>query len=147
MMGITNSVVTIVCNSTLQTYGGDLYIAIMTIINSIREIAQLPGQGMANACQPVLGYNYGAKEYKRVLTGIKFVTIVSFIMMFVIWLAITLFPEFFIRIFTHNQKSLVMVSHLYIFIFWFLYDDFPNGWTINCRWFRKIKTSDFLFDF
>ena len=56
----------------------------MTIINSIREIAQLPGQGMANACQPVLGYNYGAKEYKRVLTGIKFVTIVSFIMMFVI---------------------------------------------------------------
>ena len=108
MMGITNSVVTIVCNSTLQTYGGDLYIAIMTIINSIREIAQLPGQGMANACQPVLGYNYGAKEYKRVLTGIKFVTIVSFIMMFVIWLAITLFPEFFIQIFTHNQK---IISH------------------------------------
>lgn len=104
MMGITNSIVTIVCNSTLQAYGGDLYIAIMTIINSIREIAQLPGQGMANACQPVLGYNYGAKEYKRVLSGIKFVTIVSFIMMFVIWLAITLFPEFFIQIFTHNQK-------------------------------------------
>lgn len=41
-----------------------------------------------------LGYNYGAKEYKRVLSGIKFVTIVSFIMMFVIWLAITLFLNF-----------------------------------------------------
>ena len=123
MMGITNSVVTIVCNSTLQTYGGDLYIAIMTIINSIREIAQLPGQGMANACQPVLGYNYGTKEYKRVLTGIKFVTIVSFIMMFVIWLAITLFPEFFIRIFTHNQKIIshgITSLHLYFFGFFMM---------------------------
>ena len=123
MMGITNSVVTIVCNSTLQTYGGDLYIAIMTIINSIREIAQLPGQGMANACQPVLGYNYGAKEYKRVLTGIKFVTIVSFIMMFVIWLAITLFPEFFIQIFTHNQKIIshgITSLHLYFFGFFMM---------------------------
>ena len=123
MMGITNSVVTIVCNSTLQTYGGDLYIAIMTIINSIREIAQLPGQGMANACQPVLGYNYGAKEYKHVLSGIKFVTIVSFIMMFVIWLAITLFPEFFIQIFTHNQKIIthgVTSLHLYFFGFFMM---------------------------
>ena len=46
MMAITNSTVTIVCNATLQKYGGDLYIAIMTIINSIREVASLPGQGM-----------------------------------------------------------------------------------------------------
>ncbi|MCB6567566.1 hypothetical protein LI169_21165, partial [Desulfovibrio desulfuricans] len=66
MMAITNSIVTIVCNATLQQYGGDLYIAIVTIINSIREVASLPGQGMANACQPVLGFNYGAKEYARV---------------------------------------------------------------------------------
>ena len=95
----------------------------MTIINSIREIAQLPGQGMANACQPVLGYNYGAKEYKRVLSGIKFVTIVSFIMMFVIWLAITLFSEFFIQIFTHNQKIIthgVTSLHLYFFGFFMM---------------------------
>ena len=74
MMGITNSVVTIVCNVTLQTYGGDFYIAIMTIINSIREVVSLPGQGLANASQPVLGYNYGAKQYQRVLKGIRFTT-------------------------------------------------------------------------
>lgn len=61
MMGITNSIVSIVCNSVLQVYGGDLYIAIMTIINSIREVVQLPSQGFGNAAQPVLGYNYGAK--------------------------------------------------------------------------------------
>ena len=64
MMGITNSIVSIVCNSTLQIYGGDLYIAIMTIINSIREVVQLPAQGFGNASQPVLGYNYGGEEVK-----------------------------------------------------------------------------------
>ncbi len=102
MMAITNSVVTIVCNSTLSIYGGDLYIAIMTIINSIRELASLPGQGIANACQPVLGYNYGAKEYDRVLEGIRFVTIVGFLMMFMMWGIINLFPSLIFSVFTEN---------------------------------------------
>lgn len=102
MMAITNSVVTIVCNSTLSRYGGDLYIAIMTIINSIRELASLPGQGIANACQPVLGYNYGAKEYDRVLEGIRFVTIVGFLMMFMMWGIINLFPSLIFSVFTEN---------------------------------------------
>lgn len=102
MMGITNSIVSIVCNSTLQVYGGDLYIAIMTIINSIREVVQLPSQGFGNASQPVLGYNYGAKKYQRVLSGIYFVTFLCFTTMALIWAVITLFPQMFIHIFTHD---------------------------------------------
>ena len=102
MMGITNSIVSIVCNSVLQVYGGDLYIAIMTIINSIREVVQLPSQGFGNAAQPVLGYNYGAKENKRVLSCIYFVTFLCFSTMLVIWVLITSFPQFFIKIFTHD---------------------------------------------
>lgn len=123
MMGITNSVVSIVCNSTLQTYGGDLYIAIMTIINSIREVIMLPGHGLANASQPVLGYNYGAKEYKRVLEGIKFVTIASFGASFVLWLSITLFPTFYIRIFSNNPEVIadgVSALRLYFFGFFMM---------------------------
>ena len=123
MMAITNSIVTIVCNSTLQTYGGDLYIAIMTIINSIREVASLPGQGMANACQPVLGYNYGAKKYDRVLKGIKFVTLTSLSMMLILWLSITIFPEIFIKIFSHNQEIInngISALRLYFFGFFMM---------------------------
>lgn len=123
MMAITNAVVTIVCNATLQQYGGDLYIAIMTIINSIREVASLPGQGMANACQPVLGYNYGAKEYQRVIIGIKFVTIIALSTMIIIWLAIMIFPEEFIKIFTHNQDILKVgkeVFRLYFLAFFMM---------------------------
>lgn len=120
MMAITNSIVTIVCNATLQQYGGDLYIAIMTIINSIREVASLPGQGMANACQPVLGFNYGAKEYARVLQGIKFVTLTALSMMLIVWLAITVFPELFIKIFSHNQEIITHgVSALRLYFFGF----------------------------
>ena len=105
MMGLTNSVVTIVCNATLQTYGGDFYIAIMTIINSIREVVSLPGQGLANASQPVLGYNYGAKQYQRVLKAIRFTTITCFLTSFLLWLSITLFPQFYIRSLVIIQKS------------------------------------------
>lgn len=123
MMGVTNSVVTIVCNSTLQIYGGDLYIAIMTIINSIREVISLPGQGLANASQPVLGYNYGAKEYKRVLQGMKFVTLSSLGASLILWLSVTLFPQFYIQIFSHNQEIIqdgIRAIRLYFFGFFMM---------------------------
>ena len=123
MMAMTNSIVTIVCNATLQIYGGDLYIAIMTIINSIREVASLPGQGISNACQPVLGYNYGAKEYGRVLEGIKFTTISSVLLMSLIWLMITLFPHQFIQIFSNHQDIIqpgVVALRLYFFGFFMM---------------------------
>ena len=123
MMGITNSVVTIVCNVTLQTYGGDFYIAIMTIINSIREVVSLPGQGLANASQPILGYNYGAKQYQRVLKGIRFTTLTCSLTSFVLWLSITLFPQLYIQIFSHNPDILkegVQAIHLYFFGFFMM---------------------------
>ena len=122
MMAITNSTVTIVCNATLQKYGGDLYIAIMTIINSIREVASLPGQGISNACQPVLGYNYGAGKSDRVIQGIKFVTF-SALLMLILWFAITFFPELFIKIFSHNPeivKDGVNALRLYFFGFFMM---------------------------
>ena len=123
MMAITNSTVTIVCNATLQNYGGDLYIAIMTIINSIREIASLPGQGFSNACQPVLGYNYCAGRNDRVIQGIKFVTFSALSMMLILWFAITFFPELFIKIFSHNPeivKDGVKALRLYFFGFFMM---------------------------
>ena len=123
MVAITNSIVSIVCNSTLSLYGGDMYIAIMTIINSIREVASLPGQNIANASQPVLGFNYGAKCYDRVLSGIKFTTISSFVAMFLVWMLIILFPEFWIHIFSHDLYIIengVRAIRLYFFVFFMM---------------------------
>ena len=58
------------------SYGGDLYIGVMTVINSVREVLMLPVLGISNGAQPVLGYNYGAKENERVKAGIKFTIVV-----------------------------------------------------------------------
>ncbi|WP_291581617.1 MATE family efflux transporter [Clostridium sp. UBA6640] len=104
IMALTNSAVQIICNITLQSYGGDLYVGIMTVINSIREIIMMPVSGITNGSQPVLGFNYGAKEYKRVQSGIKFMSIVCILYTTLIWLILRMFPEFFIRIFNSEPE-------------------------------------------
>ena len=73
---ITNSLVQIVCNINLQQFGGDLYVGIMTVANSVREVVSMPMNGLTNGAQPVIGYNYGAREYRRVRSGIRFMSVV-----------------------------------------------------------------------
>ena len=65
VMAITNSAAQIMCNVYLQYYGGDLYVGVMTILNSIREIITLPAKGLTDGAQPVISYNYGAKIIKE----------------------------------------------------------------------------------
>ena len=72
----TNALVQIVCNITLQSYGGDLYVGIMTVLNSVRELLSLPVSGITNGCQPILGYNYGAGKMERVKEGIRFTALI-----------------------------------------------------------------------
>ncbi len=100
IMHITNSGVQIVCNIKLSQFGGDLYVGVMTVLNSIREVIQLPAFGLTNGAQPILGYNYGAKEYERVKSSIKFITIITVSYMLITWIALMAIPGLFIRIFT-----------------------------------------------
>jgi len=99
VMEFTNSLVQIILNVTLQQFGGDLYIGIMTVINSIREFARMPIFGLARGAQPVMGFNYGAGKYDRVKKCIKFITICSLTVNTLIWAIIQATPEFFIKIF------------------------------------------------
>src|SRR5690606_31227480 len=100
----TNSLVHIILNITLQQFGGDLYIGIMTVINSIREFARMPIFGLTRGAQPVMGFNYGAGKYDRVKKCIKFLIICSFTVNTLIWAIIQLFPEFFIKIFNDDPE-------------------------------------------
>ncbi len=106
MQQATNCLVQIVCNVTLQTYGGDLYVGIMTIINSVREMATLPVTGISSGGQPVIGYNYGAKKLDRVKEGIRFMSITGIIYTAFMWLAIEMFPTVFIRIFSNDAQTI-----------------------------------------
>lgn len=102
--GFTNSLVAVVCNATLQGYGGDLYVGVMTVLHSVREIGENIVKGLTSGSQPVLGYNYGAGEYGRVKQAIKFLSAVTISITVLCWGLVTLFPEFFIKIFNRDQE-------------------------------------------
>ena len=123
IMSVTNGTVQMVCNTTLQTWGGDIYVAIMTVLNSVREIASLPVSGLSNGAQPVLGFNYGAKKYDRVTSGIRFMAFVGIAYTLFIWAVIFAFPAMFIRLFNSEPALLtngVPALRLYFFGFFMM---------------------------
>lgn len=103
-MSMTNSLVQVLCNASLQHYGGDLYVGVMTVINSIREVVSMLVQGITNGCQPVLGYNYGAGEYERVRRGIRFTTVLTVGYSVAAWALVMAVPELLIRIFNDEPE-------------------------------------------
>ncbi len=123
VMQITNSLVSIMCNSTLQQYGGDLYVGVMTVINSVREVLSMPVSGVTSASQPVISFNYGAGQYSRVKEGIRFMSMIGIIYTTVMWVVVLLWPQIFIRIFNNDPQMLEAASHamfLYFFGFCFM---------------------------
>ena len=106
VMSMTNSLVQALCNATLEACGSELYVGVMTVINSVREVISMPVQGITHGCQPVLGYNYGAGEYDRVRKGIRFTTVLTIGYSVAVWLLVLLFPEALIRIF-NDEADLI----------------------------------------
>lgn len=120
-MSVTNSLVQIFCNASLQFYGGDLYVGAMTIIYSVREVVQMPMQGFTQGAQPVLGYNYGAGANGRVKEGIRFIRRVTLIYAAGIWAVLMLFPGTTVKLFNGEPKLLEVsiVSMRWHFVLFF----------------------------
>lgn len=119
----TNCLVQVVCNATLKIYGGDLYVGIMTVINSVREILSLPVSGLTSGAQPVLGYNYGAREYGKVRQGIRFTASLGIIYTLLAWLLVLLSPHLLLSIFTEDTAMIEAGAgalRLYFFGFFFM---------------------------
>ncbi len=123
IMAVTNSFVQIICNVTLKSYGGDLYIGVMTILNSVREIANIAIVGVTSGAQPVLGFNYGAGEYKRVKKAILFTSLIGFLYTTAVWIFVMLEPGVFIRMFSDSPAMEAPGKEalkLYFFGFFFM---------------------------
>ncbi len=123
IMSATNGLVQIVCNTTLQTYGGDVYVGAMTVIGSVRELVSMPVMGLTSSAQPVMGYNYGAKKYDRVREAIRFESVVSIVYTLVVWGILHQFPEPFVRIFNDSPelvKACVPAMKIYYFGFFMM---------------------------
>lgn len=118
IMAVTNGSVQIMCNAALQRYGGDLYVGIMTVINSVREIVTMPVNGLSSGAQPVMSYNYGAEKYDRVRSAIRFSTICSILFSTTAWALIFFFPHFFIHLFSSESELIkegVPAMRIYFF--------------------------------
>ncbi len=110
----TNCLAQIVCNVALARYGGaagDLYIGIMTVVNSVREILQLPIYGLTGGAQPVMSFNYGAKDYRRVRDAVKFTLKFGFLYTLVSWLIVLAIPHLLMSIFTSDPAVISTGQH------------------------------------
>ena len=105
-MSMTNSLVQVLCNATLKVWGGDLYVGVMTVINSIREAITMPITGITQGCQPVLGYNYGAGRGDRVRQGIRFTAAIGMLYSVAVWILTLAVPGALIRIFNNEAELL-----------------------------------------
>lgn len=109
IMQITNSLVTICCNNVLSVTGGDIYISVMTIVSSVRQLVETPIYAMNEGTSPILSYNYGAVRPARVRKAILVLGMMILAYTAVMWSLIILVPGTLIRVFT-SDTSLVQDS-------------------------------------
>ena len=108
-MSITTSLTQIACNVALQQYGGDLFVGVMAVINSLREVIFMALTGIQNGAVPVIGFNYGAEEYGRVRQSIKFSTMLTVSYSMFTWIIIMLVPGALVRIFS-SEPDLIAAA-------------------------------------
>lgn len=106
IMQSSESVISVCFNSSLLHYGGDIAVGAMTILTSVMQLAMLPLQGIAQGAQPILSYNYGAKNTVRVKKTFRLLLTTCLIYSVTLWGAVMLVPEGFVGIFTPDSALL-----------------------------------------
>ena len=141
----TNSLVQIVCNNQLQTYGGDLYVGIMTVLSSVREMVSLPISGLTHGSQPILGFNYGAKRNDRVKEGIRFTALLGVGYLMAAWITVMLMPKTLIGIFSEDPQTIVQgAKMLNIYFFGFVFMAFQFSGQTTFQALGKAKHAIFF---
>ncbi|VYU00598.1 MATE family efflux transporter [Clostridium tertium] len=109
IMQATESLVLISLNNKLSMYGGDLAVGAMTIMSSIMQIITMPLLGLSQGAQPIVSYNFGAKNIERVKKTFKLLLTCCLIYTIIMWGALMIFPEVFVGIF-NNKPELVEIT-------------------------------------
>ena len=123
IMQLTNSVVTICCNNVLSVTGGDVYISVMTIISSVRQMVETPIYAITEGSSPIISYNYGARRPRKVLRAAVSMALMALVYTLTIWAVILLAPHFLISIFSSDptlQADTIPSMKLYFSTFGFM---------------------------
>lgn len=104
--GASESIILVCFNSSLLKYGGDLAVGAMTILASVMQFAMLPLQGLGQGAQPIISYNFGSRNPKRVKQTFWLLLTTSVCYSSALWVIVMLLPQLFIRMFTPDAALL-----------------------------------------
>ena len=110
IMTSTESLLNICFNTSLQKYGGDLAVGTMTILSSCMQVCSLPLQGLAQGAQPIVSYNFGAKNLSRVKEAFRLLFISAICASSVMWLIAVFAPSFFPSLFSSDETLIAYAS-------------------------------------
>lgn len=104
VMQASESIISVCFNSSLLRYGGDIAVGAMTILTSVMQFAMLPLQGLGQGAQPIISYNYGARNSGRVKAAFQLLLKVSLCYSILLWALLQLFPHGFVMLFTADAS-------------------------------------------
>lgn len=110
IMQFTESIIILCFNSSLLSYGGDLAVGAMAILSSVMQFAMLPLHGLTQGAQPIISYNFGAKNNKRVKEAFRILLTSCVIYSSTLWLICMVFPRAIAGIFTNDANLIDMVQ-------------------------------------
>lgn len=116
-MQVAASVVTVILNNSLASFGGDEAIAAMGIINSVSMLILMPIFGINQGSQPIIGYNYGANNFRRVKQALKLAIIGATFVSTFGFIIVELFPVAIISVFNQGDAKLIELGSKGIRIF------------------------------
>ena len=117
IMQTTESLIQLVFNRGMQTYGGDMHVALMSILFSLMQIIFLPIMGIGQGAQPIMSYNFGAQNVQRAKDTFKYLLIIVCIFSIILCSIMISFPHFFIGIFTPDENLINLgIPALRVFI-------------------------------
>lgn len=106
IMQATECLIQLTFNNGMLKYGNDMYVALMSVLFSLTQLIWLPLSGVAQGAQPIIGYNYGAKQFERVKAAFKLQLTISLVFSFVVTAFVLVFPKVFVGMFTNDSALL-----------------------------------------
>lgn len=108
LMNIAHSIVVIILNNQLKHYGGDMAIASYGVINRVTFVFAMIVMGLNQGMQPIAGYNYGARQYHRMLSVFRLTALWATAVTTLVFLLAEICPELLVKMFTHEAELIEM---------------------------------------
>lgn len=120
LINVCSSLIVILINRALTSHGGDLYIGAYSVVNRVAMLFMMIVMGLNQGMQPIVGYNFGARKYDRVIKTFKYVVMLAVGVTTTGYLICQLMPEQIVGLFTKDAELIGIASHaLRIILFCF----------------------------